>query len=229
MLTSWKTTLAGALAALGTYLATVDGPPWVVALGKFLAVVSPLALGLAARDNNRTSEDVGAATPRPVPGRSLPLLAFALLGICLVGCAHVHQEAKRTTTNFDREGKVTSVVDELAKSTINASGDAKLAVESARASTGKTLSVGAKGANEETTSDAIDKIGALVLKGMLAGSGGGAALAAGQSIATPLPVNQSPSPAPLSQTVTKPPLLQSGATYFGQTNCPDGTTNCFTK
>lgn len=57
---SWKTTLFGALAALGTYLATVQDPEWLQYVGKGLVMVGPLLLGLFARDNNVSSEQAGA-------------------------------------------------------------------------------------------------------------------------------------------------------------------------
>jgi hypothetical protein len=57
---SWKTTLAGAVAALGTYLATVHDPGWVGPLGQLLQAVGVFAIGAAARDNNVSSEQAGA-------------------------------------------------------------------------------------------------------------------------------------------------------------------------
>ena len=60
MKTSWKTTLFGALSALGAYLVTVPDPAWLATLGKALCVIGPGLLGFFARDNNKSSEDVGA-------------------------------------------------------------------------------------------------------------------------------------------------------------------------
>ena len=57
---SWKTTLAGALAALGTYLLTIPDPAWVATVGKILVGLGTAAIGLFARDNNVTSADAGA-------------------------------------------------------------------------------------------------------------------------------------------------------------------------
>lgn len=57
---SWKTTVAGALAALGAYLVTVNEPSWLPTLGKILAGASTAAIGFFARDNNVTSEQAGA-------------------------------------------------------------------------------------------------------------------------------------------------------------------------
>ena len=57
---SWKTTVAGAIAALGGYLTTVTEPSWLSTLGKTMATLGTLAIGLFARDNNVTSENAGA-------------------------------------------------------------------------------------------------------------------------------------------------------------------------
>ena len=57
---SRKTTLCGALAALGAYLASVTDPPWLATLGHGLTIAAPALLGLFARDNDKRSEDVGA-------------------------------------------------------------------------------------------------------------------------------------------------------------------------
>ena len=57
---SWKTTLCGALTALGAYLATLHDPAWLVSLGKLLAMLAPAAGLILARDNDKTSEAVGA-------------------------------------------------------------------------------------------------------------------------------------------------------------------------
>lgn len=63
MKTSWKTTVSGIFGAIGAYLLTVTSPSWLHLVGQFLVVASPLALGLAARDNNVTSEQAGANKP----------------------------------------------------------------------------------------------------------------------------------------------------------------------
>jgi hypothetical protein len=54
---SWKTTLAGAIGALGIYLSTQPGFEIV---GQILAGLGSFLTGLFARDNDKTSEDVGA-------------------------------------------------------------------------------------------------------------------------------------------------------------------------
>jgi len=57
--TSWKTTLGGILLAVGTPLAAA-GEGWVRALGIVLASLGGLLAGVSARDNSKSSEDVGA-------------------------------------------------------------------------------------------------------------------------------------------------------------------------
>lgn len=56
---SWKTTLAGAIAAVGAYLvANETGAAHTV--GQVMVGLGPFLVGLFARDNNVTSEQVGA-------------------------------------------------------------------------------------------------------------------------------------------------------------------------
>lgn len=55
---SWKTTLAGAVSALGVYFTSLDGTMHLV--GQVLTGVGTFLVGLWARDNNKSSEDVGA-------------------------------------------------------------------------------------------------------------------------------------------------------------------------
>lgn len=57
--TSWKTTLFGAMAAIGTYLATIHDPAWISTVGTILVGLSTALLGFSARDNNVSSEDAG--------------------------------------------------------------------------------------------------------------------------------------------------------------------------
>lgn len=56
---SWKTTVAGALGAIGTVLLTITKSPWHE-LGVALNALGLFLLGGAARDNNVTSEQAGA-------------------------------------------------------------------------------------------------------------------------------------------------------------------------
>jgi len=57
---SWQTTVAGLIAAIGTYLVNVDEPSWLKIAGQFLQVIGTAWLGMAARDHKVTSEDAGA-------------------------------------------------------------------------------------------------------------------------------------------------------------------------
>lgn len=57
---SWKTTLGGAIAALGAYLITVDEPAWVQIIGQIFIGLGPFIIGATARDNGITSEQAGA-------------------------------------------------------------------------------------------------------------------------------------------------------------------------
>ena len=58
--TSWQTTVCGILAAAGTGLMGVKDPAWVGTIGQIMAAIGTAGLGLAARDNNKSSEQVGA-------------------------------------------------------------------------------------------------------------------------------------------------------------------------
>lgn len=57
---SWKTTVAGAVGAVGAYFSTLEGS-WKVA-GQILTGLATFLLGMFARDNDKTSEQVGAVT-----------------------------------------------------------------------------------------------------------------------------------------------------------------------
>ena len=48
---NWKTTLFGALGALGTYLAGLTDPAWLSLIGQILAGVGMLGVGVAAKDS----------------------------------------------------------------------------------------------------------------------------------------------------------------------------------
>lgn len=60
MKSSWKTTVFGIIAAAGTGLLAVKDPSWVATLGQIMAAVGAAGVGLAARDNDKSSEQVGA-------------------------------------------------------------------------------------------------------------------------------------------------------------------------
>lgn len=150
---SWKTSLFGLLAAIGGGIlaamqtGTIDPatlPPWVKSVAVILSIVGTAGVGLFARDNNKTSEDVNAGRRNG----QLPLLLFALcvlpLFIVCSGCAVV---AQTSTSRPDGTNGVVTV----AKSRIIAFGDARQMVDKVRASAGKTSSVGASGVDQESS------------------------------------------------------------------------------
>ncbi len=59
---SWKTTIAGAIAALGVYLTGIENPEpaWLGTVGEIMGAAGALLVGLWARDNDKSSEAVGA-------------------------------------------------------------------------------------------------------------------------------------------------------------------------
>lgn len=57
-MTSWKTTLAGAVSALGLYFTSLPGNMHLV--GQILTGVGTFLVGMWARDNDKSSENVGA-------------------------------------------------------------------------------------------------------------------------------------------------------------------------
>jgi hypothetical protein len=95
-MTSWKTTLFGLMAAigggiLGAYTLKPDMlagfPHWLPGLGVLLSTIGTACLGLSARDNNKSSEDVGAKPAAKSPGAILSiLLAAGLAGGLVAGC-----------------------------------------------------------------------------------------------------------------------------------------------
>ena len=156
---SWKTTLFGLLAAIGgAVLAGISAgvidaselPKWVKGVAGMLSVIGSAGVGLFARDNDKTSEDVKAANAGNVPIRTL-LLLFAFALVCVLtftGCAFNRQYA--TTTSTNPTNGVVSVT--RAKSTTFALWDAKTVVDKTRATAGKTSSVGATGIDEGVSS-----------------------------------------------------------------------------
>ena len=68
---SWKTTLAGALAALGAYFVTLDGY-WLIA-GQVLTVGGLFLMGLVSKDSNVTGGTVPQATPPEVEAAKVKL------------------------------------------------------------------------------------------------------------------------------------------------------------
>ena len=95
---SWKTTTFGLMAAIGAgitgaYLVKPDllagFPAWLPGIGVLLSSIGTACFGLAARDNNKTSEQVGAGGPA-LPKIGAPVVALILsLGVAgaLTSCS----------------------------------------------------------------------------------------------------------------------------------------------
>lgn len=56
----YKTTVFGAISALGVYLTTVTDPAWIHLVGQLLTGAGTFLMGAFARDNNISSEEAGA-------------------------------------------------------------------------------------------------------------------------------------------------------------------------
>lgn len=59
---SWKTTAAGAISALGVFISTQTQYSWASVAGQVLTGLGTFLMGVFARDNDKTSADVGAVT-----------------------------------------------------------------------------------------------------------------------------------------------------------------------
>lgn len=57
---SWQTTASGILTAVGLALTATKDPAWLSTVGTILAALGAALNGMAGRDNNKTSEEVGA-------------------------------------------------------------------------------------------------------------------------------------------------------------------------
>jgi len=112
MKSSYKTTTFGLMAALGTAVTTAhaagmihDLPKWLGTAAELATVLGIGGIGFFARDNDKTSEDVGAKNTPTAPGRQAPLLSigFALLlcgaGMCFAftGCQSTPQRIAYNT------------------------------------------------------------------------------------------------------------------------------------
>jgi hypothetical protein len=94
---SWKTTIFGLLAAIGGGIVAAHNlkpdllaelPKCVPGLGYILSFVATAGIGLAARDNDKTSEDVGANKPAPGQLGSGAASLFLIAGLAglMIGC-----------------------------------------------------------------------------------------------------------------------------------------------
>lgn len=156
-LMSWKTSLFGLMAAIGAAIVGAlatgvmdphDFPLWLKKVALLMAVIGGAGTGFFARDNDKSSEQVGAGGQGKVNITNLSvLLLLCCLVAILAGCAFNRQYA--TTTASNPTNGVVSVT--VARSTTLAVGDAKTVIEKTRASAGKTSAVGASGINEEAT------------------------------------------------------------------------------
>lgn len=88
---SWKTTLGGIMLAIGTPLAAA-GDGVYVTLGIILATIGGLLTGVAARDNDLTSEESGATAKRArrLNGVRATLAIAPLLLLVMAGCNAVN-------------------------------------------------------------------------------------------------------------------------------------------
>ena len=78
------------MAGIGAAVAMVDGiPHWLAVSAKVAAAAGVAGLGFSARDNDKSSEDVGASKPTAVQIRGVALSLFMVLGLAgvMVGCA----------------------------------------------------------------------------------------------------------------------------------------------
>ncbi len=107
---SWKTSLFGLMAAIGgAVLAGIstgiidatEMPRWIKGAAGILSVIGSAGVGVFARDNDKTSEDVKAGNAGSVPIRTLLLLfAFFLVGVLMTGCAYVKVYDKERQSGF---------------------------------------------------------------------------------------------------------------------------------
>lgn len=91
---SWRTTIFGLLAAIGAAVlagiqtGAIDAthlPSWLKGVAGLLSVLGTAGLGISARDNNKTSEQVGATPGTNIPIRTLVgLLILSVLGVWLM-------------------------------------------------------------------------------------------------------------------------------------------------
>lgn len=136
---SWKTTSTGILTILGA-LVTLwykrhELAPEII-MGAAMAILTGIGL-IAARDNDKSSEAVGASTamnvpispasptpPPPAPARGLLLLGLAVPALLLAGCAFNQQSAVTRGKDGVRTARVTSFTFLSRLSCANAQADA---------------------------------------------------------------------------------------------------------
>lgn len=168
---SWKTTLAGLgalLAVLGPAInAQFDGKPETVPQWDLvLSAAFACAVGLFARDNDKSSEQVGAKEPSNPTKAPLAVLAV-LCALTFSGCTTVTQSA--STVDPDGTHRDTKIQ-------VSTMGDAKQVVAELRASNGKTQSLGSKGIEQEASLENVVKLLQMIFD---AGKSAGTAAATG--------------------------------------------------
>ena len=188
---SWKTTVAGCAAAAGGVLKTASGMPhWVSVLGDVLLTAGTACLGLFARDNDKSSEDVGIvhsqppATARPSDAtltHPMTALAWLILPLALLagtGCAYVTTKTVRErqlppavifglvgTNKLTADQERMFIVKETAKTRAVAFFEAKQALEAAQAKqTATTQTSGFTGLEQTATSSNLTAIIEAVVK-----------------------------------------------------------------
>jgi len=116
MISSWKTTLFGLLAAVGAAVSAgiqtgiIDAthfPAWFKGMAALVSVIGTAGVGVFARDNNKTSEQVGAGhdDDNPPAAKILMLALFALglaFVLLLTGCSSFRSEQVHTTADGSR-------------------------------------------------------------------------------------------------------------------------------
>lgn len=117
MTTSWKTSFFGLMAAIGAAALGAlqlkpdffaGWPHWLPGAALLLSTIGTAGVGLAARDNDKTSEDVGAKPATPGSLRGLATAAVLALGLAgvLIGCISTpatvaYQTEATTVTSAD--------------------------------------------------------------------------------------------------------------------------------
>ncbi len=93
------------------------------------------------------------------------LVIIGFLSLCFVGCTSLRQEAVSDSVTHNKDGTISTNHMSI-KVGLQASGNAKQALESLRVSAGKTASAGLAGASQESTlSDLIDSLTKMIEAG----------------------------------------------------------------
>ena len=128
---SWKTTLFGLLAATGAAVSAgiqtgiIDAttlPHSVKGVAGLVTVIGTAGIGVFARDNDKTSEQVNAGKPGETHTGALLLAALFLFGLAFVlslaGCSSFRSEQVHTTqdgTRIESRQRITTFWDSESK------------------------------------------------------------------------------------------------------------------